>query len=384
MSLLVGYLCPETGRDGAADEQVEIFLRRVQTAVVAQVLALAATVVVQPAHIAVGEPGRVDAQMAQCHQQSGLATGGIDVGDVHQLVGVLHQQPVVSIREPLRLAVEPYGGIAVAECRDGIRAAADNQQHVELLLATLGKQAAHQLKTVDVALRLLSYNQESMALVGVARLVDLIERLRQSLLVGIVALLGKDRVRGCRAAHVHLISASNLHLADTFPPVGIQVFGLDVGAPAAQVKSAHTIKEADTRHLSQLFGTGLTAFHLGLVGARREHLLHTVVLSQLLDSHAELVLTIATRPHVKVDRREESSTFAHAVVLHMPVGMLVVGAIEVSRRCALLAAQAKRLLAVNHCIIHYREQVADDVESVASGVVDSFQQFTCFHNPFYF
>lgn len=49
------------------------------------------------------------------------------------------------------------------------------------------------------------------------------------------------------------------------------------------------------------------------------------------------------------------------------------------RRCTLVRAQAKCLLQVNYCIIDCRKQVGDDVQSVTSDIIDSFQKIIIFH-----
>ena len=361
-------LRPEAGGLGAAYELLHGALRGVQSTVVAQVFAPAAAVVVQPAHVG---PGGVDVGQAECQAASGRHARRVDVGDVHHAVGIFLQQLQVGFRQSFRLAVEPYGGIAVAQGADGIGASADQQQHVELLLAMLRKQPAHQRQAVEVLLRLLSADQEAVTLVGVLRFVHLVERLLAALRVGIVALLGKDGVRRCGAANDDLVARGDGHLRHALPAVGLQMFHLDGIAPAAEVSALQRVGQRDARWLPHLVGTGGAYLNDGLVCRDADRLLHTIVLGQLLQCHAELVLTVATVPQVEVDGREQTAAFAHAVVLHVPVGTLLVGRIEMGRRRALVGAQAEGLLLVNHFVVNLCQQVADNVQTVVRGVVDS-------------
>ena len=146
------------------------------------------------------------------------------------------------------------------------------------------KALAHSLQAVDVVLRLFPANQETVSLVRVTRFVDLVENLRLTLFIDIVALLSKDRVRRRRLAYDDLITVGDGHLADTLPPVGFQMLCLDVSSPTAKVNTSQTLEERDTWHRPDLVGTCCTLLNVGFVDAAGKQLLYPIALGQFLQS----------------------------------------------------------------------------------------------------
>ena len=303
MSTLSRELRPELCADGAGDKLVHGLLRRVQATVVAQVLALSAAVVMKSAHVAWIEPGGVDAEDAECQSTAAFHARVVDVGDADQTVAVLPQHPIVCLGESLHLAVEPYSQIAHCHGTDGIGATTDEQQHVKLLFTTIFECFADSLHTINIIMyaRLLTGNEETMGLVVVLRFIDLVERLLAALLIGVVTTLGKDGVGGCGPAHVHLVTLGNTYLTDGTPTVSRQVLRLDTLTPTTEINAPETINKRDAGQSTDFLGTRRTLFRFGFVDTLFQLLLNAIALGQFLQSHAELVLTIATFPEEEVD-----------------------------------------------------------------------------------
>ena len=97
--------------------------------------------------------------------------------------------------------------------------------------------------------------------------------------------------------------------------------------------------------------------------------MYAVLLSQFLHGHGELTLRVTLRPHVEVDGTEETATFAHAEVLHMPIRPLLVGRIDLRRRGALVRTEPEVTL-VSYCVARFGTYADNDVKTIVRLVVD--------------
>ena len=270
---------PPEGALGACQQLGYVLAAGVQLYEVLQVLASAAAVVVQAAHVEVGHPDHVELRVLQGQRACLCDAGGVDVGDEDDAAGHLREQLDVVGADGSRLAVEPHGLEAEAQQVDGIAAAAGDDHLGQFLLAALLEAAAQGVEAVDVVLRGAAHDEEPVGLGPRLGLVDLQEPPGLSLGVDVGAGLCEDGVplRGALgddargrddglAVLLRGLRADGHHdLADSLPAQLAQVLGLHARAPGQQLVGGEALAQRDLRRLSQLAREGVAAGDVGFV-----------------------------------------------------------------------------------------------------------------------